>query len=79
MLSFGIGMSVPLLGIAYGLRAWIARNRDRFLSFNKNASPTLGVILCLTGLAILAGLDKAFEAGLVKITPAPLLEFLTSI
>lgn len=78
MLMFGVGSAVPLLFIAYGSRRLFLSNRGNLLKIGRVAKPALGAILTLSGVAILAGWDKAVEAALLNSLPQAWTDLITS-
>ncbi len=66
---YALGMSVPMLTIAYGSKhfgarmEWVRRNSERIRKL-------AGWVIILTALAILAGLDKYAQAKLLPYFPA---------
>lgn len=79
MSLFGLGLALPFLGIAYGLRGFLATRQKGFLSMNKIGSRVLGGSLALVGGMILIGVDRLVERHLVSILPLWFLELSASI
>jgi len=79
MFIYSAGAALPLLMIAYGARGLIARHRTRLLAFGQKSKPILGAICILVGMAILTGLDKRAEAGLVESLPQAWVDFTTRL
>ena len=77
MVSFGLGVGVPLVLIGLLSRSLLQRMRDRMMSAGKGLKALLGVIFILLGGLILVGLDKKAEAALVDASPAWLTELTT--
>ena len=77
MLSFGIGAVVPLLVLGSLSREFLVRWRDHIATTGSGGKYALGAVLIVTGLLILSGLDKAFEASIVAATPAWLTQLTT--
>ena len=69
MTSFGIGVAVPLLALGLLSRELFFKARDRMLAASSKMKMALGVVLVVTGLFILSGLDKRAEAALVRASP----------
>jgi cytochrome c-type biogenesis protein len=69
MMSFGIGVAVPLLAIGFLSREVFFNARDRMLAAGSKLKVALGAVLLVTGLLILSGLDKKAEAALVRASP----------
>lgn len=77
MVSFGLGVGVPLVLIGLLSRSLLQRMRDRMSSASKGLKVLLGLIFILLGGLILTGLDKKAEAALVDASPAWLTELTT--
>ena len=69
MIIFGLGAGTPLVVLGSLSRATMMRMRGKMMSAGKLGKMLLGGILLLLGIAILAGLDKSFEAWAVGISP----------
>jgi cytochrome c biogenesis protein CcdA len=69
MLAFGAGAAVPLLLLGLMSRRALVRWRERMLRAGHGGKVALGLLLVLSGLLILTGLDKALEARLVELSP----------
>lgn len=66
---FGIGAALPLVAVAYASRGGIARARGWVLTRIDGIKKVFGVVILLTGLAILSGADKRLEARLLDVLP----------
>lgn len=77
MVSFGLGVGVPLVLIGLLSRSLLQKMRDRMMSVSRGFKTLLGVIFILLGGLILTGLDKKAEAALVDASPAWLTELTT--
>jgi len=77
MVVFGIGVSIPLLALAYGSRTAIGARRDRLRNMAKWAKPVMGVALLWVGIMILTGWDRALEGVLVDAMPMWLVRLTT--
>lgn len=77
MVSFGLGVGVPLVLIGLLSRSLLQKMRNRMLGASKGLKVLLGVIFILLGGLILTGLDKKAEAALVDASPAWLTELTT--
>lgn len=65
LVFYALGMSLPLLAIGYGGRAVVQKLRfaaNPYGWFKRG----LGILLLITGILILSGLDKKFEAYLIE-------------
>ncbi len=69
MLIFGLGAGTPLVALGSVSRATMLRVRGRMLAAGKLGKSLLGGLLLVLGVAILTGLDKSFEAWVVRISP----------
>ncbi len=77
MLIFGLGLSFPLLSIAYGLKSFFQRKRNLLFQINKFGTQILGFSTSLIGLIILTGMDKKLESFLISAIPNWYLQFST--
>jgi len=77
MLVFGIGAATPLLVLGSLGRSTLLGLRQRLHSAGQKLKVGLGVVLGVVGLAILSGLDKAFEAAILTHAPAWLIQLTT--
>ncbi len=66
---FGIGAATPLVAVAYASRSGFARARERVLAHIEGAKKALGVLIGLSGVAILSGADKWLETQIVNLLP----------
>jgi cytochrome c biogenesis protein CcdA len=69
MVLFGLGAALPLVILGTLSRATLVGWRDRMMGLGKGLKAALGLVLALTGLAILLGIDKALETALVEASP----------
>lgn len=69
MFLFGLGAALPLCVLGTLSRATLVGWRDRMMSLGKGLKVALGLILVVTGLAIVLGVDKALETLLVDASP----------
>ena len=79
MSLFGIGLSLPLLGIAYGFRGFIQMKRSAFLRLNEIGMKVLGGSLAIVGVLMLSGVDKVLEAYFSSALPTWFLQLSSSI
>jgi cytochrome c-type biogenesis protein len=77
MFAFGLGAALPLLVLGLLSREAIVRWRHRLASASHTAKAMLGVLLVLTGVLVLTGLDKAIETMLVAVSPQWLTDLTT--
>ncbi len=69
MLSFGLGVAVPLVVLGLASREMMLAWRWRLLSTSSTLKSVLGLLLLASGLLILSGQDKQVEAKLVDLSP----------
>ena len=77
MMIFALGAGTPLVVLGSISRAAVTRVRGRMMQAGKLGKSILGGLILLLGIAILTGLDKAFEAWVVRISPDWLNELTT--
>jgi cytochrome c-type biogenesis protein len=75
MVSFGLGVAVPLVIIGMMSREVLMRWRGRMLSSGSLMKSVIGVLFVLTGVMIISGQDKLLESALVEASP----EWLTTL
>lgn len=66
---FGIGAALPLVGVAYLSRRKVMVMRDWLLVHAPKVKKGVGILIGLTGVAILMGWDKRLEAFLLEYMP----------
>lgn len=69
MMTFALGAGTPLVVLGSLSRAAMLRARGRMMALGRFGKMALGGLLLLLGVAILSGLDKSFEAWVVRISP----------
>jgi cytochrome c-type biogenesis protein len=69
MISFGLGVAVPLVIIGMLSREMLMRWRGRMLSSGSMVKSVLGALFVFTGVMIISGQDKLLEAALVEASP----------
>lgn len=79
MFLFGIGSALPLLIFGMLSREVLMRWRDRMMSVGKGLKATFGLILVITGVAIVLGYDKILQTALVNASPAWLTNLTTRL
>lgn len=77
MMIFALGAGAPLVALGSISRAAAARLRGRMLQAGRMGKSILGGLILLVGIAIVTGLDKTFEAWVVRISPDWLNELTT--
>ena len=66
---FGIGAAIPLVAVAYASRRGFNVARGWVLQRIELIKKSFGVLIFITGIAILSGTDKWLEAKIVKLLP----------
>ena len=66
---FGIGAAIPLVAVAYASRRGFNLAKGWILERIDLIKKSFGVLIFLTGIAILSGADKWLEAKLVNLLP----------
>ncbi len=66
---FGIGAAIPLVAVAYASRKGFSRARGWVLGRIDAIKKAFGVVILVTGIAILTGGDKWVEARVVDLLP----------
>lgn len=79
MSLFGIGLSLPLLSISYGLRGFFNSKRSKFLRWNQVGMKVLGGSLAIVGLMMVTGVDKLMESHLSSVLPLWFLRLSSSL
>ena len=69
MMVFALGAGTPLVVLGSISRAAVMRVRGRMMQAGKLGKSILGGLLLVLGVAILSGLDKSFEAWVLRISP----------
>jgi cytochrome c-type biogenesis protein len=73
--AFGVGASLPLIGLGVVSRQITSRWRGSLLVMGQRGKTALGTIAGVAGLLIIADLDRPFETFLVNASP----EWLTQL
>lgn len=66
---FGLGAAIPLVAVAYASRRGFTAARGWVMARIDGIKKAFGVLILLTGIAILSGGDKWLEARLVELMP----------
>lgn len=66
---FGIGAAIPLVAVAYASRKGFSTTRGWVLARIDGIKKAFGLLILLTGIAILSGADKWLEAQVVNVLP----------
>lgn len=77
MFLFAIGIATPLLALAMGARATVARRKDALRRLSAHAQPLLGVLLILAGISIVTGWITEWEALALEFMPHWLIAFVS--
>ena len=79
MLIFSVGAATPMLLLAYGARAGVARRRGWLTRFARPFKTAAALGFLAIGLLTLTGMDRRLEALLVQVSPAWLTDFSTRL
>lgn len=79
MIGFALGVSTLILGIGYGARGLLQRNRATMMRVAQAAPKIMGIIFLLVGLMLFFKLHHYAEAYLLEIMPVWLLDLSVSI
>lgn len=79
MMVFGIGTAVPLLVLGTLSRELLIRWRGRMMGAAYGLKAVMGVLLLVSGLAILTGIDRTLQIELERLAPAWLVDITTHI
>lgn len=71
---FSLGATLPLVALAYASRQALKARQGDLARIGRVGKPILGAVLIVLGLLVASGLDKAIEAGLLKLMPAWLVD-----
>lgn len=66
---FGLGAAIPLVAVAYASRKGFNAARGWVMARIDGIKKAFGMLILLTGLAILSGADKWLEAQIVNMLP----------
>lgn len=75
MLAFALGVSTLILGIAYGARQALLRNKAALRQFSERAKPIMGAAFVLIGAMLFFHLNRPIEAWFLGILPNWLVDF----
>lgn len=79
LIVFGIGTAVPLLVLGTLSRELLMRWRGRMIGVAYSLKAAMGVLLLISGLAILTGVDRTLQTGLERLSPSWLTAITTRI
>lgn len=79
MVVFGIGTAVPLLVLGTLSRELLMRWRGRMMGTAYAFKAVMGILLLLSGVAILTGMDRTLQIELERLVPAWLTAITTRI
>ncbi|PZQ45481.1 MAG: cytochrome C biogenesis protein [Rhodovulum sulfidophilum] len=77
MAIFGLGASLPLLGLGVLSRETLTRWRGTMRAGAGWGKGAFGALLVLAGGLVLSGLDKALEAEMIRVAPSWLVDLTT--
>ncbi|MDH4440199.1 MAG: cytochrome c biogenesis CcdA family protein [Rhizobium sp.] len=77
MTAFGLGAALPLILLGSLSKAAIARVRGRLMTIGQRGKAVFGVLLVITGLLVVSGLDKRVETVLLDLSPVWLSDLTT--
>jgi cytochrome c biogenesis protein CcdA len=77
MTAFGIGAALPLLLIGTLSKAAIQKMRGHLMTIGQRGKALFGVLLLVTGLLVVSGLDKRVETALLELSPVWLTDLTT--
>ena len=69
MLAFALGVSTLILGIAYGARQALQRNKAALRQVSEGAKPIMGAAFLLIGALLFFHLSRPIEAWFLGIMP----------
>ena len=79
MTAFAAGVATLIVGIGYGLRAALVRNRALMMAIAIRARPVMGAVFIAVGLAILFRVHHAVETWAVETLPPWLIDLPVSL
>lgn len=69
MLAFSLGVATLIIGLGYGAREFLMRNRARAQALAIRARPVIGIIFILVGIALISGFVQYLEFLAVQYLP----------
>lgn len=69
MLAFSLGVATLIIGLGYGAREFLMRNRARAQALAIRARPVIGIIFILVGIALMSGFVQYLEFLAVQYLP----------
>ena len=79
MIGFALGVSTLIIGLGYGARGLLQRNRATMMRIAQAAPKIMGVVFVAVGLGLLFNIHHMAEAWLLNIMPLWLLDLSVSI
>jgi len=79
MAAFALGVATIILGLAYGTRSVIARNRAAMMALAEKSRPIMGWVLLAVGAGLLMNVHHVIEFWALEALPAWLIDFSVSI
>jgi cytochrome c-type biogenesis protein len=77
MSVYAFGAALPMLAISYGLKSLFLKYKKQILKLSENSKKIFGVVLLISGLLILSGVDKKIETYLLNHLPAGWVNLIT--
>lgn len=79
MLSFGLGVAVMLVGLAYGSREVLAKRRGRLMKAMPWTRTLLGICLIVIGVVLYMHWHRVIESWLLDVLPAWFIDLSVSV
>lgn len=79
MLSFGLGVAVMLMGLAYGSREVLAKRRGRLMKAMPWTRTVLGICLIVIGIVLYMHWHRVIEEWLLNMLPAWFIDLSVSV
>jgi len=79
MVAFALGVSTLIVGIAYGARSALQRRQAMLRRVAARSKPIMGGVFVMIGAILLLRLNHPFDAWLLQVLPAWLVDFSVSI
>lgn len=70
MVAFAAGVATLVLGLGYGARGLLLRNRVRAQALAQQAKPLMGFVFLAVGVAVLTGFHQVAEGAILDLMPA---------
>lgn len=79
MSLYALGAGLPMILIAYSSRELVTRLKPGMINFAENSKPVFGLLLVISGVFIISGLDKIIESMLLNMLPQFWLDAITNL